>query len=169
MNRDELIALAQRLLQPDEDVDLDEHGAMEAAFEQAISHPAGIDLINYPQVWGLPAGMNAEQVVDIALSWRPVLLAMQVARVEPHPRRKDLRCYQLEVPNRLKVQVVSSQTLTPGDICAVALSGYRLPDGRVIGHGFSFDVFSVGEVLGRTSALTGTEIQLDQVIPFSPP
>jgi Colicin immunity protein / pyocin immunity protein len=126
-------------------------------FVDSIPHPGGTDLIYYPENWGVPPDASAEMIVTEALSWRPRIVAIRVNYVRPHPRRKDLSCIGVELPNSICTQVLSTEKYGVGDTCVVALSGVRLQSGKVIEHGFVNKVFTAGEILGTTDKAPGTE------------
>ena len=153
----ELVQTVEKLLQPQPKMTDDELHQLMDRFEASIRHPAGTDLIYYPQKWGVPTNASAEEIVNEALSWRPRIVAIRVTYVRPHPRRKDLACVGLELPNTICTQVLSKNNFKVGDTCVVALSGVRLHSGKVIAHGFVDKIFTAGEILGATDKTPGTE------------
>jgi hypothetical protein len=159
MQEDELLAAVVLLMNPPDDVDLDYLEELESKFEQAIPHPAGVDLINYPSVWGYPSGLTAEQVVHIATSWPAKVLAMQVVDLPKHPQLRSNKAYTLSIPGQLQIQVVSPEVYQVGDVCAVALSRTTLASGEVVSHGYVEKAFSAGRILGRTNASVGSTVE----------
>lgn len=158
MQEDELLAAVVLLMNPPDDVDLAYLEELESKFEQAIPHPAGVDLINYPTIWGYPNGMTAEQVVHIATSWPAKILAMQVVDIPKHPQLRSNKAYTLSIPGQLQIQVVSPELYQVGDVCAVALSGTTLGSGEVVLHGFVEKAFSAGRIMGRINAPVGSTV-----------
>jgi Colicin immunity protein / pyocin immunity protein len=153
----ELVETVEKLLRPQPEMTDDELQQLMDRFVALIRHPAGTDLIYYPQQWGVPANASAEEIVNEALSWRPRIVAIRVSYVRPHPRRKDLSCVGVELPNGICTQVLSKNNFRVGDTCVVALSGVRLHRGKVIEHGFVDRIFTAGEILGATDRTPGTE------------
>jgi hypothetical protein len=153
----ELVQTVEKLVEPQPDMTDEQLEQLIEKFVASIRHPAGTDLIYYPQQWGLPADASADRIVSEALSWRPRIVAISVTYIRPHPRRKDLSCIGVDLPNSICTQVVSTKKYRVGDICVVALSGVRLASGKVIGHGFVDKVFTAGEILGTTDKPPGTE------------
>jgi hypothetical protein len=153
----ELVQTVEKLVRPQPNMTDDELEQLIENFVASIRHPAGTDLIYYPQQWGLPADASADMIVSEALSWRPRIVAISVTYVRPHPRRKDLSCIGVELPNSICTQVVSTKKYRVGDICVAALSGVRLHSGKVIEHGFVDKAFTAGEILATTDKAPGTE------------
>ncbi len=158
MNEKELLHIVQTMAAPGPDVSGDELERLADVFEASISHPGGNALLYYPDDWGLPPDASPEQIVKEALSWRPQILAMRVSYVRPHPWRHGTYCIGVEIEGRMKTQIVSQTKFNVGDVCAVALSGIKLPDGRVITHGFIDRAYSAGEILGLTDKEPGVEL-----------
>ncbi len=157
MNQRDLVQMVEKLVSPPSHMTDRELEQSIETFVASISHPAGTDLIYYPEQWGLPADPSAEMIVNEALSWRPRIVAIRVRDVRPHPRRKDLFCIVVELPNSVRSQVVSTKEFQIGDICIVALSGVRLQSGKMIEHGFVDKAYTAGEILGTTDKAPGTE------------
>jgi hypothetical protein len=153
----ELRQILEKLLRPQQNMTEDESDQLIEKFLASIRHPAGTDLLFDPHHWGLPFDASAEMIVHEALSWKPRIVAMSVTYVRPHPRRKDLFCIGVELPNRICTQVLSAKKYGVGAICVVALSGVRLCSGKVIEHGFVDKAFTAGEVLDTTDKAPGTE------------
>jgi hypothetical protein len=153
----DLVQIVERLVDPQPNITEEELDQLTEEFLASIPHPAGTDLIYYPEQWGLPGNVTADAIVCEALSWMPRIVACRVTYVRPHPRRNDICCIGVEVPNSIHTQVVSAKTYRVGEVCAVALSGVRLLSGRVIGHGFVDKVYSAGEILNTTDNGVGTE------------
>ncbi len=157
MTRQELLNLVDRISHPSSMTE-EQLGELVDDFESAIPHPAGTDLLYYPQYWGLGSSPTTEEIVHEALGWRPRILAMPVTYVRKHPNNDNLLIYGVELPGRIKTQIVSPLRLTVGNICSVALSGVRLKDGEEVRHGFIDRVYSAGKILGLTQLQPGTEI-----------
>ncbi|MEU6987346.1 bacteriocin immunity protein [Streptomyces sp. NPDC046324] len=68
LTRDELILLVERIMEGEGSEE--EHDALIAELKRNVRHPRVTDLIYYPEN-GEP---TAEQVVDTALSYRPIEL-----------------------------------------------------------------------------------------------
>ncbi len=69
LNRIELIDLVQKIMNGDYASD-EEVGELVSTFEVNTPHPAGSDLIFYPEV----ELESAEEIVDLALSYKPIQL-----------------------------------------------------------------------------------------------
>lgn len=74
MNRHELIALVERILAGDAPTE-EEHDRLIELFEKNVPRPGASDLIFWPEhAIGESRDLTAEEVVDIALSYRPIAL-----------------------------------------------------------------------------------------------
>ncbi|WDI42600.1 bacteriocin immunity protein [Bremerella sp. P1] len=158
MNRQDLIAMINQILDPDENTSSEDIDRLLEEFISSIKHPGGSDLIYYPENWGLNSCASAEDIANEAMSWAPRVVSMKVSYARPHPNRDDLICYGVEIEGHIQTQVVSSLTLKPRENCAVALSGVRLPDGSTVQHVFVDQAFSAGVILGRTGQPVGMEL-----------
>ena len=130
-------------------------------FLELCPHPGRTDLLFYPTYWGLGTNPSSEEIADAVVNWRPRILAMTIVRVRRHRFRPDLSCYVVEVGQEIHTQVVGAKKYHVRDVCAVALSGVRLPDGKEIKHGFVDRAYSAGEILGLTDAPPGTELAVE--------
>lgn len=160
MNKEQLIELLRKILQPDLERSEDEYDALVEQFVESIPHPGGCDLLFYPAQWGLSDGMTAEEIATAALNWKPRVIAMQIVEVGRHPCQDDLFRCGVEVIGQCRTQIVSPVRYEAGDVVAVALSGVTLPDGEEIVHEFVKRVYSVGKTLGLTKESPGREIRL---------
>lgn len=158
--QDRLLWIVNAMFDPPDDMDEGELSSLEDEFSDSIEHPAGAALLHYPETWGLGESPTANQIVSEALGWRPRVLAMKIVSVRPHFKRPDLFIYDV-LSGRIRTQVVSSVPLQQGQVCDVALSGAKLPDGRLASHGFVDNVYTVGEVIGPSKSKEGTEIPIE--------
>jgi hypothetical protein len=159
MNENELLGIVNTLTSPGDDATEEELEELIDKFVSGIPHPGGTDLLFYPENWGLPPNPTSEEIVKAALSWKPRVLAMTVTTIRRHPRRKDLFCVGVEVRGVILTQVITSiKGLNVGDICAVALSGTRLCNGKIVVHGFIEGAYTAGEIVGLTKERPGVEL-----------
>lgn len=126
-------------------------------FADNIPHPAGTDLLFYPENWGLSPTPSPEEIVSEALSWRPRIVAMRIEEIRSHPKRTDLYCYGVTPDGKTHTQVISGLRLAVGDICVVAASGIVLADGQQVRHRYLEGAYTFGEILRRTDQPPGTE------------
>jgi hypothetical protein len=134
-----------------------------ALFCVNCKHPAGVNLIYWPSsVPDMPKdrALTNEEVADIALSWEPRVVAMQIAE-----RRGggsvDYYIYTLTAPNTPSAQVVTglNEKYDVGTVLAVALKGMRLRDGSIVQATYPYRVESCGKILGITGATLGSRLE----------
>jgi Colicin immunity protein / pyocin immunity protein len=158
MHKAVLLELVERICDENDELDEDEVDVLSAKFADSIAHPAGTDLIFYPKNWGLRDDPTPAEIVNAATSWQPRIICVRVVQKTRHPREAELFCYEIEVPQFLRTQVVSSESLEKGDKCIVALSGVKLPDGKLVQHGLIDKVFTVGKLISKTDLDVGSVI-----------
>ncbi|MEM8864635.1 MAG: bacteriocin immunity protein [Planctomycetota bacterium] len=156
MERDEILCVIEKLIEADDTLSEEDIEALVQRFVDSIDHPGGSDLIYFPHFWGLGHDPSPEQILDEAINWIPRVLVMQIVEKTKHPRRTDLECYQVQVPDVCTTQIVSDDHFDVGDTCSVALSGCDLTNGRVVTHGFIDGAFSAGVIVARSDAPVGS-------------
>jgi len=158
MEPEDLLALVTYIVDPPEGADEEDVHNQVERFVKAIPHPAGTDLLYYPEHWGLPRDLTPEGVVAAALSWKPRAIVMRVTQVRPHPDDDRLRGYAVVVDGAIRTQVVAEAGIGEGESVVVALSGCRLRDGTNVAHSFVGRAFSVGKLVEVTSLPPGSDV-----------
>jgi len=129
-------------------------------FEDMVPHPCATDLLFHPEDWGLGQDATLNEVAELALSWTPRILAMDVVGWRGHPALNTLICYEVVASGQILSQVIDVRQYHLGDVVAVALSGVEMPCGRVVRHGFIQGAFTIGKIVGRYAGDAGTELHL---------
>jgi hypothetical protein len=160
MTRQELIALVEVICN-DNSCTEKQIGKFIKAFEEAIPHPAGLDLVEHPSLWGLSSDSTPEQIVDFALDWHPVFIVAKVENKYP-----DTGCFfnRIVVPNKISGNVIACEEYNTGDHCIIATSGksYR---GQIVKHGFvkhkqdKISLFTIGQLVAKTDLPVGTIVE----------
>ena len=87
LSREALIELVTKLIDPK--LSDNEAGRLGQIFNENVPHPAGSNLIFWPSHAGVPDELKPEEIVDIALAYKPPALHMPSQETPPEPNRSQ--------------------------------------------------------------------------------
>lgn len=129
-----------------------ERAELERWLRDDCPHPAGLDLLYWPDQAGLPLLSDGATIAREVFEWVPRQLEMTVSAVRRAPAWKDRCAVTFAAPGvRCWTQVAAplDHRYRQGDVYIVALHGYQLPTGERVWRHFENGVAVNALVLGR--------------------